>query len=262
MEKTHAPHQNCVYCGTSIAWKSQPEKRKYCSTTCNNKYRLRQKKPDVQSKLWQHKPEVFESAMEMYWNGIGGAEIARYFSIPDGTVYSWIHDFGERRVRAVAEVLPALIRPIIKSPKERFKEAESADEWVEVLHENATMGAETFENVPIRLVCGVLHGQSARKLTGVIYESLKEDPLSGISYAFCNKGRNTITIIAWKAPVYVLSKYVKVHGTFIWPDDKLGKTIEVTRSEFDGLMFLEKYKKSSAKSVINIVKTLDITQVS
>ena len=85
--------KKCVYCGAALPTTSQLYKRKYCGYTCGNKHKLRIKKPDVQTKLWQHKPEVFEAAMKMYWNGHGGAAIARHFGIPVNTAYSWIHDF-------------------------------------------------------------------------------------------------------------------------------------------------------------------------
>ena len=243
-------NKKCVYCGGELPGSSQLYKRKYCSKSCSNKYKLRIKKPDVESKLWQHEPEVFKSAMEMYWSGLGGAEIAGHFAIPAGTVYSWIHDFGEGRIRTEPKVLPKIIFPIIKPPQKQFKEAKSACEWLGALRESAAMSEEPMSDLPIRLVCGVLHGQSAGKLAAVIAESLKENPLSGMSYAFCNKCYNTITVIAWKAPIYELSKYVKVRGTFTWPGENLGKTIEVTRAEFDGLLFIKKRGKSSKKADI------------
>ena len=240
-------NKKCVYCGTELPRSSQLNMRKYCGVTCSNKYKLRQKKPEVQAKLWQHKPEVFEAAMEMYWNGHGGAAIARRFGIPVNTAYSWIHDFGEGRIRAEPDNGPGIIRPKIKTAKERLKEAQSADEWLGALRENAAMSEKNLGDLPIRLVCGALHGQSAGKLATVIAEGLKENPLSGRSYAFCNKCYNTITVIAWKDPIYELSKYVKVHGTFTWPGEKVGQTIEVTKAEFDGLLFIKKQRKMPEK---------------
>ena len=247
MDGNRVAHKNCVYCGATLPASSQLYKRKYCSKTCSNKYKLRMKKPDVQAKLWQHEPEVFEAAMGMYWSGQGGAAIAREFGIPVNTAYSWIHDFGEGRIRTESEVLPKIERPTIKSPKERFREAENAGKWLEVLRESVSYGEDSFEDLPIRLVCGTLHGQSAGKLAGVISEGLKENPLSGKSYAFCNKCRNAITVISWKAPVFVLSRHVKVHGTFIWPEENLGRIIEVTRAEFERLLFIKKQGKMSEK---------------
>lgn len=206
------------------------------------------------AKLWQHEPEVFEKAMEMYWSGAGGAEIACCTGIPVGTVYSWIHDFGGEKERVERPVLPAITRPPIKSPKERFREAKTSAQWLGALRDSAVAVEDAFEKLPVRLVCGVLHGQSAGKLAGIISERLQEDPLSGQSYAFCSKGRNTITVIAWKSPVYVLSRYVKAHGTFIWPHEYLGRTIEITRAEFERLLFLKKHEKHT--------KSLDVMRFS
>jgi hypothetical protein len=43
--------KKCLYCGTELSVSSQLYKRKYCSTTCSNKYKLRIEKPKVQEKL-------------------------------------------------------------------------------------------------------------------------------------------------------------------------------------------------------------------
>jgi len=74
----------------------------------------------------------------------------------------------------------------------------------------------------------------------VIYEKLKYDPLVGETFAFCNKCGNVITTIAWREPIYHIEKYVKTQGTFIWPEEKLGRTIEVTKAEFEHLVYLKK----------------------
>ena len=239
--------KSCLYCGKNFTYPAHSVHRKYCSRSCGSKASYNKGSANTLNKVWGYDKKIFDAVMEMYWSGFGGAEIARHFSIPAGTIYSWIHDYGERRVRAEPKVLPKIIRPIIKSPKEQFKEAKSADDWLDALRESAAKSEDTMSEMPIRLVCGVLHGQSAGKLATVIAESLNENPLSGISYAFCNKCYNTITVIAWKAPIYELSKYVKVHGTFIWPGNNLGRIIEVSRSEFDGLLFVKKQRKAMEK---------------
>jgi transposase len=157
---------------------------------------------------------------------------------------------------------PAVYRTVQKPLKERFRTAGSAGEWLETLRENRLPEDEAFEDLTVHLVCGTLHGQSANKLATVVYESLKEDPQSGRGYAFCNKGRNTIAVLSWKAPVYRISKYVKVRGTFIWPHEELGKTIEITKAEFDRLLLLEKYKKSSGTISQITSINLDFVRVS
>jgi transposase-like protein len=235
----------CLYCGKDFIYPAHASHRKYCSRQCGSRATYNKGNANTLNKVWGHDKEIFDAAMEMYWSGLGGSEIARHFAIPNGTVYSWIHDFGAGRVRAEPEILPKVIRPKIKSVKERFKEAGSADEWLGALREKVVTSEETFVDLSIRLVCGTLHGQSAGKLAAVIAEGLKENPLSGRSYAFCNKGWNTITVIAWRAPIYELSKYVKTHGTFIWPGENLGRTIEVTRAEFESFLFIKKQGDSS-----------------
>jgi len=205
---------------------------------------LRQKKPDVQTKLWQHEPEVFEKAMEMYWSGISSTAIARHFGIPVGTMYSWVHDFGSQRERA-KPTNQNDEKPIdIRSMKEKFRLAQNAEEWVEILHSSAIQNKESNENTAINLVCGKLHGQSANKLATVVYEKLKADPLNGKTYAFCNKCGDAITTISWSDPIYHVERYIKTHGTFIWPDEKFGKSIEITRAGFEHIISLQKYRKN------------------
>jgi len=226
--------KNCVYCGAKLPATSQLYKRKYCSASCGNKYKLRIKKPDVQAKIWQHEQNVFESTMELYWSGAESATIARRFDIPVGTVYSWIHDFGSQKQR--------------KEPlKKLLSTAKSAEEWLCALWENTNYQDASFEDLTVSLVCGKHRGQSVDRLSSIIYESLKENLSSEKVYAFCNMGGNTITTIAWKPPIFNIAKYVKTSGTFLWPHENLGKSIEVTKAEFDCLLFLKKQEKVHEK---------------
>jgi len=245
MERKGRINQSCIYCGASLIGMCQPHRRKFCSTTCSNKYKLRQKKPDVQTKLWQHEPAIFEGAMEMYWAGISSAAIARNYGIPVGTMYSWVHDFGRQKERAKPTIPFEENQIHIWSLKECFRLARSAEDWHAILHDNAERADEPYADARINLVCGRLHGQSAGKCAAVVYERLKEDPCGGKTYAFCNKCGNAITTISWNEPIYHIERYVKTHGTFIWPDEILGASIEVSRAEFDHLISLQKYRKSA-----------------
>jgi len=238
-------NKNCIYCGAKLPESAQSHKRKYCGESCRNKYKLRIKKPGVQAKLWQHEPEVFERAMEMYWSGIGSARIARHLGIPVGTMYSWVHDFGGQKKRA-EPIIEYKEKPIhIWSLKECFRLAQSAEDWHGILENNAIQAEEPSANASISLVCGKLHGQSAGKCAAVVYEKLKENPMNGKTYAFCNKCANAITTISWNEPIYHIARYIKTHGTFIWPDEKLGKSIEVTKGEFEYLISLQKRRKNA-----------------
>ncbi|MDR2043500.1 MAG: hypothetical protein LBQ15_03875 [Clostridium sp.] len=223
MDKAIQEGKTCQYCGKSLLGMCQLAKRKFCSKTCGNKYKLRQKKPDVQEKLWVHEPETFKQAMGMYWSGIGSAAIARKLDIPVGTMYSWVHDFGGERERVKPIIHIDKERPCAWPLKECFREAKNAEEWLEALQK--TVQSEIpCEEEGIRLVCGKMQGQSAERLSMVIYKKLKADPLGGETFAFCNKCDNIITTISWKEPMYHMVRYIKTHGTFIRPDEKSGKS--------------------------------------
>jgi len=188
-----------------------------------------------------HEKSVFETAMELHWSGEESGTIARRLNIPVGTVYSWVHDFGGQRSR--------------KAPlKELLHGAKTAGEWIIALREDTLLNGDPFDDLTVHLVCGTFRGQSVERFTGVIYESLNDNPLSGNIYAFCNKMRNTITTFAWKYPVFNIAKHIKLHGTFIWPQEELGKTIEVTKAEFDRLLFLNKKEICAER----IAESLDI----
>ena len=200
-------NEDCIYCGTKLPESSQSYKRKYCGSSCRNKYKLRIKKPGVQAKLWQHEPAVFERAMEMYWSGISSAAIARHFGIPVGTMYSWVHDFGWQKERA-KPIIEYKEKPIhVWSLKECFRLAQSAEDWLKILRNSAIQVEGAYASASVNLVCGKLHGQSAGKCAAVVYEKLKEDPLNGKTYAFCNKCGNAITTISWKEPIYHIARY-------------------------------------------------------
>ncbi|GHU40646.1 hypothetical protein FACS1894111_01620 [Clostridia bacterium] len=243
MEKS----KKCVYCGTELPVSSQLYKRKYCSKSCKNKYRLRIKKPDVQTKLWQHESAVFERAMEMYWSGISSAAIARELDIPVGTMYSWVHDFGGQRERAKPILWFKEKSTHIWSLKERFRFAQNTEEWQRTLRESTLLNSEISDTQTVYLICGKIYGQSAGKLGAVIFESLKENPRNGKTYAFCNKCGNAITTISWNEPIYHIARYIKTHGTFLWPSEEIGKSIEITTSEFDHLISLQKSKRIAEK---------------
>ena len=234
----------CIYCGGSLEGLFRESGRKYCSRTCGDKAIYRKKYPNRPHKLWEHEKSVFETAMELHWSGEESGAIARKLSIPVGTIYSWVHDFGGQQKR--------------KEPlKKLLQTAKHGEEWLVALRENTLSDENTLEDSTIHLVCGTFRGQSVERLTSLICESLKDNPLNGNTYAFCNKMSNTITTFAWQSPVFNIAKHIKMHGTFIWPHEDLGKTIEVTKAEFDRLLFLNKQEIIAER----IAKNLDSMRV-
>jgi len=175
--------------------------------------------------------------MELYWSGEECGAISRRLHIPVGTLYSWVHDYGDRQQR--------------KEPLKRLLyKANSAEEWLAALRRETV--SDSFDAMPVCLVCGMFQGFSAERFTSIIFERLNENPMSGKVYAFCNRMRNTISTFAWKPPVFHVAKHIKMHGTFIWPDENLGLAIEVTRAEFDRLLFLHKQEIIAEKMAENL----------
>lgn len=232
-------NENCLYCGKSLFGMCQLNTRKFCGVTCGNKYKLRFKKPDVQEKLWQHEPALFENAMEMYWSGVGSSAIARHLGISVGTMYSWVHDFGGQKERG-SPWMPHHLMPL----KDRFRFAEGAADWLSVLRESISENAEHTES-PVIIICGFTQASCAGRLAGIVYEFLKQDPLNGKRYAFCSKTQRIITTISWEAPIYHVSKHINTSGAFIWPGEKLGASIEVAENEFEHLISLRKRGKNA-----------------
>jgi len=229
--------RTCLYCGKEFKYSAHRVDRKYCSRSCGSKATYNRRHTDSAQRVWSHEQSVFDTAMELHWSGEESGVISRRLNIPVGTVYSWVHDYGSQRKRK-------------KPLKQLLYAANSAEAWLSALRENTV--SDTFDDMPIQLVCGTVQGFSAKRFSSIIYESLHENPMSGNVYAFCNKTRNTITTFAWKPPVFNISKNVRIHGTFIWPGEELGKSIEATKAEFERLIFLHKQEIITERMTKNL----------
>lgn len=227
----------CLYCGKEFKYPAHKTDRRYCTRSCGSKASYNGNPLGSTDRVWGHDKSIFEAAMELYWSGEESGVISRRLNMPVGTIYSWVHDYGARRER--------------KQPlKQLLYTANSAEAWLAALRENTV--SETFDDMPIHLVCGTVTGFSVPRFTSIIYESLNRNPMSGSMYAFCNKTRTTITTFAWKPPVFNIAKNIKMHGTFIWPGEELGKSIEVTKAEFDRLIFLHKQEIITERMAKNL----------
>ena len=234
--------RTCLYCGKDFTYPAHSNNRRYCSRSCGSKASYNRGEPGGSYKVWGHNKSVFDAAMELYWSGEESGVISRKLTIPVGTIHSWIHDFGFLRER--------------KEPlKKLLSNAKNAEEWLMALRENTQEAS--FDDMPVLLVCGTVHGYSVKRFTSIVFERLKDNPMSGKVYAFCSKTRTAITTFAWKPPVFNISKHIKMHGTFIWPGEDLGGSIEVTKDEFTRLLFLNKQEIISEKTARN----LDIMRV-
>ena len=131
------------------------------------------------------------------------------------------------------------LRPL----RHQLEDAKTADEWVEILHGSECPPEQSDRVI---LVCARLHGSgSPGRYIGIAWEQFwNEDFCDGTRIAFCNILKNAITTIEWRGDNFHLTRTFKVSGTFIWPDEKLGTSIEVTRAGFEKLISLKKHEKS------------------
>jgi hypothetical protein len=82
----------------------------------------------------------------------------------------------------------------------------------------------------------------------IISEKLKSDPFGGEVFAFCNKNRDIITAVTWKGTMFNTVSFSKLNGTFIWPCEKIGTSIEVTANEFEYLISSRKQDRYFAEN--------------
>lgn len=227
--------KTCQYCGKVFDEKHIRTNRKYCNDSCANKARYAREHPNGRQRRFD--PELRAKALEMYWGGLEGRNIAEHLKLPEGTLHSWIHDFGHLRKRRrdleMMKLLPVNLRLEI---------AKSSTEWKKILRENASAGDAS----PVVVVCGAYHGKSETySLATVVFDELKCNPCDGRFYAFCSLGGQKISIIQFVNKTFVFTKKQKCSGGYIWPEASVGAKIEVRQNEFDYL--LELSKKRGAK---------------
>jgi len=222
----------CAYCGKSLAGMKRVSNRKYCSESCSGKAEYARKHPVKKRKEFD--PELRAGALELYWDGLGGTAISEHLDVPDGTVRSWIHDFGHlRKRRRKPEVLA------LRSVKERLSDAKSPEEWKQILRE----GAPGDDLVKTHLVCGTFNGWGEiNHLASIVYDILKRDPRDGDVYAVCSRYHDQISTICWRGGAFRFSKLPKKRGKYIWPGTDVGLQVEVNENEFEYLLSLEKNK--------------------
>ncbi len=227
--------RKCEYCGKSLTGMKPLSNRKYCSKSCGQKATYAKNHP--YSGRMKFNPEVRAGALELYWGGLDGSAIARHLIIAEGTVHSWIHDFGHLRKRGrVPEVMA--LKPI----KERLKEANNLEEWKQILR----VGAGDGETSTIRLVCGTFNGKGEiNHLASIVSDILKQDPRNGETYAFCSRLHQQISTIRWRLGAFCYTKLPKKRGEYFWPERTIGLQIEVRKNEFEYLISLQKNNSRS-----------------
>jgi transposase-like protein len=227
--------RRCAHCNKPLDGTRPRSNRKYCNGSCANKAQYLRSHPEMQRRRFD--PELRAKALELYWGGLEGRIIATHLDLPEGTLHSWIHDFGHlRRRRRDPEMMRLL--PV----NLHLESATKPKEWQKILRENAPDG----DHMPVILVCGDWRGNGAAGyLATIVCDTLKRDPRDGVLYAFYSSGGDQISTICWQRGAFCLTKMPKSVGGYIWPKVSVGTQIEVRQNEFEFLLSLK--KKSGPK---------------
>jgi len=219
----------CSVCGKELP----PLHRKFCGKKCERKAKW-VREADAKG----NKPRLINyegrwEAFELHQRGFDSDSIAQLVNVSQQTVHNWLyHD-------KAAKNFPSLRR--------RLENAKTADEWAGILRNSAIA---TKKSDRIILVCARLHGSGGPgRYIGIASEQYWHKAFyDGVCVAFCNTLKNAITTIEWRGENFYLTRTLKTYGKFVWPDEKLGRSIEVTRAEFERLISLKKTRKTVEKS--------------
>lgn len=229
----------CPVCGENVPL---PLNRKYCSDKCKwtAKYERNAIEKGIKRRFIDY--EGRQKTLELYQDGLDCGSIAQHLDISRQKVKNWVYHSNLIRPAEVSPEITAL-RPL----RRQLEDAQTAEEWAEILHNSEVM-SEHFDTVI--LVCGRIHGSGApgRYVSIAAEQFWREDFYNGTCIAFCNILKNAITTIEWHGENFQMTRTFKASGTFVWPDKKLGNSIEVTRAEFDRLISIKKYRKNAEKS--------------
>ena len=222
----------CPVCGKDV----HPPDRKYCSQKCGRSYRYEQIATAKGSKRHFEIYEMRQKTLELYQNGFDSGSIAQLINVPKQRVDNWLcrsRFKTAKRSPPLKKFLPL---------RRQLEKAKTADEWVDILRNSKSA---TEESDTIILVCAKLHGSGAPgRYIGIASEQFwHEGFCDGACVAFCNILKNAITTIEWRGENFHMTRTFKTSGTFTWPDEKLGRSIEVTRDEFERLISLKKSHK-------------------
>ena len=225
------PERICPVCSKDV-----PMNRKYCCAKCRGEagYARTAALKGITHRFIDH--ENREKTFELYRRGFDCGSIAQLINVPYETVGNWVY-----RSDVSKEFRPT---------RHQLEDAQTADEWTEILRGSVSPPERSDRVI---LVCARLHGSGApgRYVSIAAEQYWHENFHGGVCIAFCNILKNAITTIEWHGDNFHLTRTFKTSGTFVWPDEKLGRSIEITRTEFDHLISLKKQSKNAENACIH-----------
>jgi len=232
--------RSCPICGGSLP---MPLHRKYCSDKCNRRAKY-VRQIAAEGREGRQVDERRDIVIDLYRRGFKPAIIVQNVGVTKNQVKRWIFRSGVRKADRMPSSVITL-RPL----RHRLDAAKTADEWTEILRNSASA---TEKSDTVILVCARLHGSGAPgRYIGIATEQFwHESFYDGVCVAFCNILKNAITTIEWRGENFHLTRTFKTSGTFVWPDEQLGKSIQVTRAEFEHLISLKKTRRNAVNACV------------
>jgi len=226
----------CKCCGKEFEGYKYRQ-RVYCSRDCNNKsHSYTGSGRQIATEEIQLLPSsaTQRAAKEMRAAGKTNTEIAYALGCNLSTVQGWMRNTRQKTT-------PAQHRPF-SEPFYRYIHARSAVEWRAVLQDEmrcnpAYAGLELPQDRPVTLVCGTVFSRTKLYALTAIAESLDFDPLDGNTYAFCGMQREDLMYFRWDGGGFQYTKRQRDYGRYVWPSEKVGKSIAVTALEFEFILY-------------------------
>jgi len=232
------PKHVCAICGEELPL---PLNRKYCSKQCAQtaSYNKELEKQGRERRSIDARRQI---AVDLYEQGFEPSVIAEHLDVAKQKVKNWIH-WGQAKKPDDISPEVILFRPL----RQQLRDVTTADEWAQILEQNAHEAC-AGKSIVI-LVCGRLHGGGApgRYAAIAAEQFYREAFCDGIRLAFCNILRNAITTIEWRGGNFHLTRIIKPSGTFLWPDENLGRSVVVSAAAFEHLLSHKKYRKFPEK---------------
>jgi transposase len=187
-----------------------------------------------------------KAALKLYALGYGLSLTAAILNKPKNTIKSWIYRYNKGNPPYRSDIGVVGNRPFVSrfSDPLRYRNAVNPAEWRAILQRQTEENARLNELPVIEeetkrayLICGTLNIRKGPDvLAAIVQNRLGLDPFSGHLFAFCSKSRCQLKYIEWDGTGFRICARRLEYGTIPWPDEKMGKVLEVSMREFDFLL--------------------------
>ena len=225
----------CKCCGIEFE-DLKIRRRLYCSRACSNAshgYIINKKQVETDEVYLSPHYGMRCDAIKMRSAGMSVAEIAEAIDCYPSMVRAWLIPY-ERRQNEILDHRP------FSDPFFRYMRARNSVEWIAILNDEMHRTpnfTDTQIEVAVVLCCGIVHAKSGLFALTARVEELGLEPTNGNVYAFCGTGRETLVYFRWDGSGFQFTSRLRSYGTYVWPSEKVGKTLVITYREFEFILY-------------------------